>query len=102
MGPIQVVETALDIGCGAGMDLLLSARRVGPDGRTIGIDMTEAMIERARRCAEAAGLRQIEIRRGDATALPISDDSMDVVSSNGVLNLVPEKDPAHLVRLSEF
>ena len=94
IGPIHAGETALDIGCGAGMDLLLTARRAGPDGHAIGVDMTEAMIERARQSAEAAGLRQIEIRQGDATALPIADGSIDVVSSNGVLNLVPEKDQA--------
>jgi arsenite methyltransferase len=94
IGPIHAGETALDIGCGAGMDLLLTARRAGPDGHAIGVDMTEAMVERARQSAEAAGLRQIEIRQGDATALPIADRSIDVVSSNGVLNLVPEKDQA--------
>ena len=94
IGPIHAGETVLDIGCGAGMDLLLSARRAGPDGHAIGVDMTEAMIERARQSAEAVGLRQIEIRKGDATALPIADSSIDVVSSNGVLNLVPEKDRA--------
>ena len=94
IGPIHAGETILDIGCGAGMDLLLSANRAGPDGRAIGVDMTEAMIERARQSVEAAGLRQIDIRKGDATALPIADSSIDVVSSNGVLNLVPEKDQA--------
>jgi ubiquinone/menaquinone biosynthesis C-methylase UbiE len=56
--------------------------------------MTESMIERAQNSAAAAGLHQVEVRRGDATALPISDCSIDVVSSNGVLNLVPEKDRA--------
>jgi arsenite methyltransferase len=76
------------------MDLLLSAKRTGPDGRAIGIDMTEAMVERAWQSAAAAGLRQVEIRKGDATALPIDDRSIDVVSSNGVVNLVPEKDRA--------
>jgi arsenite methyltransferase len=94
IGPIHAGETVLDIGCGAGMDLLLSAKRAGPDGHAIGVDMTEAMIERARQSAEAAGLRQIEAHKGDATALPIADRSIDVVSSNGVLNLVPEKHQA--------
>jgi len=91
IGAIESGETVLDIGCGAGMDLLLSARRAGPDGHAIGVDMTDAMVERARKWAAEAGLRQVEIRKGDATSLPIADGSIDVVSSNGVLNLVPEK-----------
>jgi arsenite methyltransferase len=94
IGPIHVGETVLDIGCGSAMDLLLAAKRAGADGCAIGIDMTEAMIEQARQSAAAARLRQVEIRKGDATALPIADGSIDVVSSNGVLNLVPEKDRA--------
>jgi ubiquinone/menaquinone biosynthesis C-methylase UbiE len=63
--------------------------------------MTDAMVERARQSAEAAGLSQVEVRKGDATALPISDASIDVVSSNGVLNLVPEKERgfAEIVRV---
>lgn len=92
IGTLYSGETVLDIGCGAGMDLLLAARRVGPDGRAIGVDMTDGMVERARQSAEAAGFRQVEIRKGDATALPVADASIDVVSSNGVLNLVPEKE----------
>jgi len=92
IGPIDDGETVLDIGCGAGMDLLLAARRVGPAGRAIGVDMTDAMVERARTTANDAGLRQVEVRKGDATSLPVADDSIDVVISNGVLNLVPEKE----------
>ena len=94
IGPIHAGETVLDIGCGAGMDLLLAAKRAGANGRAIGIDMTEAMVERARQSAAAVGLWNVEIRKGDATDLPIADRSIDVVSSNGVLNLVPEKDRA--------
>ena len=94
IGPIRAGETVVDIGCGAGMDLLLAARRTGPQGRAIGIDMTDAMVERARASARAAGLDQVEVRRGDATALPIDDAGADVVISNGVLNLVPEKEKA--------
>ena len=92
IGTIHPGETVLEIGCGAGMDLLLSARRVGPDGHAIGVDMTDEMVARARKSAETAGLRQVEVRKGDATALPVSDASIDIVSSNGVLNLVPEKE----------
>jgi ubiquinone/menaquinone biosynthesis C-methylase UbiE len=74
------------------MDLLLAARRAGASGHAIGVDMTDAMVERTRKSAEAAGLPQVEVRKGDATALPVADQSIDVVSSNGVLNLVPEKE----------
>jgi arsenite methyltransferase len=92
IGPIHAGQTVLDIGCGAGMDLLLAAKRTGPDGHAIGVDMTDAMIERARKSVATSGLRQVEIRKGDATSLPIPDCSIDVVNSNGVLNLVPEKE----------
>ena len=94
IAPILRGETVLDIGCGAGMDLLLAARRIGPSGRAIGIDMTEAMRDRACSCAAAAGLANIEVYRADATALPLPDATVDVVISNGVLNLVPEKERA--------
>ena len=101
IGPIHEGETVLDIGCGAGMDLLLVARRTGAEGQAIGVDMTDAMVERARQSAKTVGLRQAEVRKGDATALPVADASVDVVSSNGVLNLVPEKDRgfAEIVRV---
>jgi arsenite methyltransferase len=92
IGPIHTGETVLDIGCGAGMDLLLAAKRTGATGHAIGVDMTAAMVERAQKSVEATGLRHVEVRPGDATALPIADTSINVVSSNGVLNLVPEKD----------
>lgn len=101
IGPIRTGETVVDIGCGAGMDLLLAARRVGPEGKAIGVDMTDGMIEQARRSAISSGLKHVEIRKGDATALPVSDGSVDVVISNGVLNLVPEKELgfAEIVRI---
>jgi arsenite methyltransferase len=94
IGPIHDGETVVDIGCGAGMDLLLAARRVGPEGRAIGVDMTDAMVERARKSSAASGKEQIEVRKGDATSLPVADETIDVVISNGVLNLVPEKELA--------
>jgi SAM-dependent methyltransferase len=81
----------LDIGCGAGTDLLLAARQIGPRGRAIGVDMTPAMRERALAGANAAGLPNVEVRDGDATHLPVGDATVDVVISNGVLNLVPDK-----------
>ncbi|MCL4811260.1 MAG: methyltransferase domain-containing protein [Vicinamibacteraceae bacterium] len=86
--------TVVDIGCGAGTDLLLAARRVGPAGRAIGIDMTEAMLTRAAAGAHLAGLTNVEVHEGDATRLPLADASVDVVISNGVLNLVPDKPSA--------
>jgi arsenite methyltransferase len=94
VGPIQAGETVVDIGCGGGMDLLLAARRVGPNGKAVGIDMTPEMRDRACSAAAVLGLRHVEVLEGDATSLPLPDASVDVVISNGVLNLVPEKDKA--------
>jgi ubiquinone/menaquinone biosynthesis C-methylase UbiE len=92
IGPIEPGETVLDIGCGAGMDLLLAAQRTGSTGRVIGVDMTPAMIERATRAALKAGLWEyIEVRRGCAEELPVETESVNVVISNGVLNLSPDK-----------
>jgi arsenite methyltransferase len=83
--------TVVDIGCGAGMDLILAALAVGPDGHAIGIDMTESMAERARASARMLDLRHVEVRLGDALALPVDSHSIDFVITNGVLNLVPDK-----------
>jgi SAM-dependent methyltransferase len=94
IAPIVRGETVLDVGCGAGTDLLLAARRVGPGGRAIGVDMTEGMLDRVQSSAATLGLINVEVRRSDATRLPLADSSVDVVISNGVLNLVPEKEPA--------
>jgi SAM-dependent methyltransferase len=91
IAPIPAGATVVDIGCGAGTDLLLAALQVGPAGRAIGVDMTEAMRERARRGAAACGLTHVEVREGDATALPVETGTVDVVISNGVLNLVADK-----------
>ncbi|MFB3918377.1 MAG: methyltransferase domain-containing protein [Terriglobales bacterium] len=94
IGPLKSGETVLDIGCGAGMDLLLAARHVGPSGKALGVDMTPEMRERARSAAAEIGFQHVEVIEGDATALPLPDNSVDVVISNGVLNLVPEKEKA--------
>jgi len=91
IAPLPAGATVVDIGCGAGTDLLLAAFHVGTQGRAIGVDMTEAMRDRARRGAAACGLTHVEVREGEATSLPIGPESVDVVISNGVLNLVPEK-----------
>jgi SAM-dependent methyltransferase len=94
MAPLALGTTVVDIGSGAGTDLLLAARHVGPSGRAIGVDMTEAMRQRASAGAALCGLRSVEVRAGDATSLPVDTASVDVVISNGVLNLVPEKERA--------
>src|SRR5205814_2133951 len=95
MGPLGEGNVVVDIGCGAGMDLLLAAKSVGARGRAIGVDMTEAMAERTRASALAAGLANVEVRMGDAMSLPLEDASVDVVISNGVLNLTPDKAVAY-------
>ncbi len=84
-------ETVLDLGSGPGLDAFLAARRVGPDGRVIGVDMTPEMIERARSAASEAGLAQVEFRQGRLEELPVDDASVDAVTSNCVINLVPDK-----------
>jgi SAM-dependent methyltransferase len=94
LAAIPTGATVVDIGCGAGMDLLLAAREVGPGGRAIGIDMTESMVERARAGARASGIANVDVRLGDASALPVESESADVVISNGVLNLAPDKEAA--------
>ena len=92
VGPIAPGETVLDHACGGGMDLLLAARRVGPGGRAIGVDMTPAMCEAARASATDSGLAaRVDIRSGFFEALPVEDESVDVVISNGVVNLSPDK-----------
>jgi arsenite methyltransferase len=88
-------EAILDVGCGAGMDLILAARRIGRAGRAIGVDITPSMIELAKRSALKAGLWEtIEVLRGSAEHMPVESRSIDVVISNGALNLSPDKSSA--------
>ncbi|MGH9200677.1 MAG: methyltransferase domain-containing protein, partial [Vicinamibacterales bacterium] len=82
------------VGCGAGTDLLLAALRVGSKGAAIGVDMSHAMCAHAASGAVVTGLTNVDVREGDATALPVEAHSVDVVISNGVFNLVPEKERA--------
>ena len=88
---LQQGETVLDIGSGAGIDAFYAAKRVGPEGRVIGLDMTPAMIERAQRSAEEAGLKQVQFRLGQAEEMPVEDASVDVILSNCVINLAEDK-----------
>jgi SAM-dependent methyltransferase len=92
--PLPAGARVVDIGSGAGTDLLLAARHVGPSGRAIGIDMTAEMRDCARAGARECGLTHVVVLEADATSLPLDDGSVDVVISNGVLNLVPEKERA--------
>jgi arsenite methyltransferase len=92
LGRIEEGATVVDLGCGAGTDLLIAAQMVGPSGRAIGVDMTPSMLARARASAEAMGLGNVELHESLIEALPIEDGSVDVVISNGVIDLVPDKD----------
>ena len=84
-------ETALDLGSGAGFDAFLAAQRVGPEGHVIGVDMTPEMIVRATSLARKHGYGNVEFRQGDIEALPVDDASVDVILSNCVVNLAPDK-----------
>jgi SAM-dependent methyltransferase len=84
-------EAVLDLGSGAGFDCFLAAGRVGPTGRVIGVDMTPEMIERARENARKDGIDNVEFRLGDVEHLPVEDGSVDVIISNCVINLAPDK-----------
>ena len=84
-------ETVLDLGSGGGIDVLLSAKRVGPSGKAYGVDMTDEMLEVARRNQREAGARNVEFLKGTVEAVPLPDDSVDVVISNCVINLSADK-----------
>ncbi len=88
-------ETVLDVGSGAGVDAIIAARAVGPAGRVIGIDMTPEMLDAARRNADRLGLENVEFREGLIERLPVDADSIDLVISNGVLNLMVDKHGAY-------
>ena len=88
---VEPGDVVLDLGSGAGIDLLLAAEKVGPQGKVIGVDMTDAMIEKARKNVAEAGLENVEVRKGIIEDLPVEDGSVDWVISNCVINLSPEK-----------
>lgn len=89
---LQAGETVLDLGSGGGIDVFLAARLVGPSGRVYGVDMTPDMLARARANAEKGGFENVEFREGRLESLPIGDASVDAVTSNCVINLVPDKE----------
>lgn len=91
MGRLPPGATVVDIGSGAGMDCLLAGIDVGPTGQVIGIDMTDEMLDRARRGAAQMGLSHVRFENGDMEQLPFDGGSVDVVISNGVINLAPDK-----------
>ncbi len=92
LGELRPGQKVVDVGCGAGIDSLIAAKKVAPDGQVIGVDMTPSMLEKARRAAEEANLADVaQFREGYGEALPIPDGWADVVISNGVLNLMPDK-----------
>lgn len=92
LGRLQPRERVLDVGSGSGTDSLVAARMVGSGGRVTGIDMTPEMLARARTAAAAMGADNVEFVEGEAEHLPFPDESFDVVVSNGVIDLVPDKD----------
>lgn len=89
--PVRPGETVVDIGCGAGVDSILAARKVGPSRRVVGVDMTEEMVAKARQNAVAAGVANAEFHAAEADSLPAGDGSVDVAISNGVFNLCLDK-----------
>ena len=92
LGRLEPGKRVLDIGSGAGMDSLIAALMVGPEGSVTGIDMTPEMIEKARKGAAELGLTNVTFIEGEAETLPFGDSSFDVVISNGVIDLIPDKD----------
>lgn len=92
LGRVEPGQVVLDLGCGAGTDLLIAAQMTGPQGRAIGVDMTESMLERARASADEMGLRNVVLHQALIEQLPVDSGSVDLVISNGVIDLVPDKE----------
>jgi SAM-dependent methyltransferase len=92
LGPAEPGDVVLDLGCGAGTDLLIAAQMAGPSGRVIGVDMTPSMLERARASAAEMSIENVELHESLIESLPLEDASVDLVISNGVIDLVPDKE----------
>ena len=92
LAELRAGETVLDLGSGGGIDVLLSARRVGPTGKAYGLDMTDEMLALARENQQKAGLTNVEFLKGEIEQIPLPDDSVDVIISNCVINLSADKD----------
>jgi arsenite methyltransferase len=92
LGRIRPGEVVLDLGCGAGTDLLIAAQMTGPSGRVIDVDMTSSMLERARGSAADMGLANVELHEALIETLPLDHASVDVVISNGVVDLIPDEE----------
>ena len=91
LGAIEVGETVLDVGSGSGFDSFIAADAVGASGKVIGVDMTDAMLEKSKATADTMGLEQVEFRKGLAEEMPVEPGSIDVAISNGVINLCADK-----------
>jgi arsenite methyltransferase len=91
LGPLRAGDRVVDVGCGAGIDSLVASTMVGPTGRVVGVDMTPQMLGKARASAVAMSVANVEFRQGYAEELPAPDEWADVVISNGVMNLFPDK-----------
>lgn len=94
IGPVHTGEVVLDIGCGAGVDTLLAGKMTGPDGIAVGIDLTSEMLERAEKNLELTDLKNVDFQEASGEDIPFEDNHFDVVISNGVINLIPDKPAA--------
>jgi ArsR family transcriptional regulator len=90
-GKIKEGDTVLDLGSGAGIDAILAAKKVGPDGKVIGVDMTEEMVDKAKENAKKKGVKNVEFLLGEIEKLPLEDNSVDTIITNCVINLTPDK-----------
>jgi SAM-dependent methyltransferase len=95
LGSLAAGERVLDVGSGAGTDSLVAAQMVGPEGRVAGIDMTQEMLAKAKAAASEMGMENVKFLEGEGESLPFPDGSFDVVISNGVIDLVPDKDAVY-------
>jgi SAM-dependent methyltransferase len=91
LGPIDDGDDVLDVGCGAGVDALISAMMTGPSGKVVGIDLTPAMLAKAKRNLSTTDLKNVRFEQGSVDYLPFADEDFNIVTSNGALNLVPDK-----------